>query len=234
MFLSVDDENGDDEGKSSESDDCTELQHGIDDYADDSLLDQACSTEDETDVTDNPDSIITDKDCDETLSGSLGSDILYGEDGSDLIYSSVSPNLFLGTGTVAIAEYGDDANDQLFGGNGDDILVVSDGDSAFGGAGSDVVRIVVNDGVSLVELGDFAVDEDELHILLETTSEVLVGADVVGFDGELIEFDLGVDVVTVGENLHEVNVGGLLVATIGSEISPNMMVTRVFGVTSGF
>ncbi len=99
---------------------------------------------------------------DDTISGGMGRDLIEGGGGADTLYG--------GDGADVIDGYDLDnpKSDVLFGGNGDDRLILDDGDIATGGHGQDVFDIEeFARGDAIVRITDFEPGRDQIEIGVE-------------------------------------------------------------------
>lgn len=160
------------------------------------------------------------------LSGAAGNDFLAGGDGDDTIYGGEGDDKILGNfgadlldggagndtldGTQAtvsaLAGVDTDMGDTLIGGDGDDLLILGNGDSAEGGTGADqfISGLHVLDG-TVPMIQDYDASQDRLSVLidlaegetaevttetLETGVRVLVNGTPIADLANVSEFDV--------------------------------------------
>ena len=115
---------------------------------------------------------------DDSLSGGVGNDRLFGQFGSDTLEGGLGDDTLDGTQARSISDPGtdEDQGDFLFGGAGDDVLILGSGDLAEGGEGAD--RFVSGhyaDASDAPQISDFEPGVDQLEVIFEP----IVGEDPV-------------------------------------------------------
>jgi Ca2+-binding RTX toxin-like protein len=101
----------------------------------------------------------------DTLESDDGSAELYGGSGDDILAGNVQSAIFQRGSTDRIVNHTDASSDSLFGGDGDDQLLLSRTDVATGGLGADLYTIFDNyDNGDAAVIRDFDPNEDRLVI----------------------------------------------------------------------
>lgn len=151
---------------------------------------------------------------DDTLLGSVGEDILYGEGGNDVIYGDFSEDqLYGGAGNDEL--HGGFADDVLYGGDGNDVLNGGRGwDYIYGGAGDDTYLFGKGDGWNNIteyagEGNDKLLFADEISVSDVQTwtysqsklAVVVDGGGSLTFNGSFISGQ-GLDVGTLVETIE--------------------------------
>lgn len=149
---------------------------------------------------------------DDDLSGKAGNDVIYGGLGDDEIYGGSGADTLYGEeGNDSIYSYGyyssDDDNtvDYLFGGTGDDYLVIGTGDKADGGVGNDKIifnapntavavttaEIIAGEGADQIKIDDLS---ESSHVIVDLSETTQAKDDIynVSFQGTLSEVALEV------------------------------------------
>ncbi|MDP5350278.1 MAG: hypothetical protein NWQ32_18105 [Paracoccaceae bacterium] len=122
---------------------------------------------------------------DDVLEGGAGNDLLNGGDGSDVVIGIVRPD---GTSVVSGGERILPATDvvdpdMLYGGEGEDLMILGRGDIAYGGGGEDnfAVGTWMTASTDTGVIADFEPTGEEILVLLPDT---YTGAGVVTIQGE--------------------------------------------------
>lgn len=109
----------------------------------------------------------------DTVEGNLGDDRLSGNDGDDLLHGGAGTDVLSGgAGNDVLssdrldsdADFSRGDNETLLGGEGDDRLVFSTGDTAVGGEGDDTFDLVVVDGEPPALIEDFDSNAESLSL----------------------------------------------------------------------
>lgn len=149
---------------------------------------------------------------DDYLSGEAGNDVIYGGLGDDEIYGGSGADTLYGEeGNDSIYSYGyyssDDDNtvDYLFGGTGDDYLVIGTGDKADGGVGNDkiifdapntavavtIAEIIAGEGADQIKISDLS---ESSHVIVDLSETTQAKDDIYdwSFEGTLSDVALEV------------------------------------------
>ncbi len=105
---------------------------------------------------------------DDIITGGYGADTLVGGDGDDVIDHLGRAEQDISAPHHAFAWHIDNDADALFGGDGNDTLIMDRADNATGGTGNDTFWVYFDDasGSGAADVGDFTVGEDFLRITL--------------------------------------------------------------------
>jgi hypothetical protein len=169
---------------------------------------------------------------DDIIAGGTSGDELYGGDGNDTLYGAQDPNQRTLQSQLSFFDIDDGAADTIFGGSGNDEIVLGQFDTAFGGLGENEFTVAYDpsiDGMARVQ--DFHGAVDSLNIVVKLDERLL---DL--WSGEQIEgrlFDVTTDVMwscidpTVSKFV--LIVGGFSVAEIVSDSLPKIGLVKVTG-----
>ena len=107
---------------------------------------------------------------DDTLLGTDRDDVLFGFDGDDQLSGGAGADVLNGgAGNDLVTGDDDSEGDELIGGDGDDWVVMGDGDTGTGGSGDDEFHMDAN---GTVHIRDYNPDDDRLMVYYDPAGPV--------------------------------------------------------------
>lgn len=169
---------------------------------------------------------------DDTIIGGTGSDRLYGGFGHDTLVGSRGAQFLPPRSQTTFEDFSDRAGDSMFGGAGNDVLIMDQYDTAFGGMGGDDFTIYYDPAKARsAEIVDFDHTADSLKIVMKLSDELLIAWDGHRLDDGAFEITTRVEwsLIDASKSKYMLQVGGYDVAEVISDVPPAIGSVSIVG-----